>query len=169
MDQLDQVRVKSGLGHGFDNISSGQIVSSQVNFWSDQIDTCHNMLFGYWFFPPSYIFLIWHFCFVSDRIGYTSVYGELPEYDMKRDDISEIPFMPSERPWETIFTGSSHNLPPLTKLCSTFLESLLEKRSTVTEWKIWSYSITREFYDPHQSKTFIQVLICSDKSSLKYF
>ncbi|KAL0911088.1 hypothetical protein M5K25_019200 [Dendrobium thyrsiflorum] len=67
----------------------------------------------------------------SEYIGYTSIYGELPEFDMKQgDSISEIPFMPSERPWETIFTGSSHNLPPLTKLCSTFLESLLERRTT---------------------------------------
>ncbi|KAF4391179.1 hypothetical protein G4B88_016489 [Cannabis sativa] len=42
------------------------------------------------------------------------------------------PHRPSERPWETIFSGSSHDLPPLTKLCSPFLESLLERRTTTS-------------------------------------
>ncbi|KAF4396010.1 hypothetical protein G4B88_020647 [Cannabis sativa] len=42
------------------------------------------------------------------------------------------PSRPSERPWETIFSGSSHDLPPLTKLCSPFLESLLERRTTTS-------------------------------------
>ncbi|KAG0483772.1 hypothetical protein HPP92_011856 [Vanilla planifolia] len=66
-----------------------------------------------------------------ERTGYVSIYGELPEFDIKRKKVSEIPFVPSERPWETIFSGSSHILPPLNKLCSTFFESLLEKRPTV--------------------------------------
>lgn len=66
----------------------------------------------------------------SGLTGYTSVYGGLPEFDMKKGNVSDIPFMPTERPWETIFSGSSHVLPPLTKLCSTFLESLLERRPT---------------------------------------
>ncbi|KAJ6795087.1 WD repeat-containing protein 75 [Iris pallida] len=60
--------------------------------------------------------------------GYASLYGELHEFDKKRKQIAEIPFVPSERPWETIFSGSSHVLPPLTKLCSVFFTSLLEKR-----------------------------------------
>ncbi|XP_062202076.1 uncharacterized protein LOC133904619 [Phragmites australis] len=60
-------------------------------------------------------------------IGYASIYGELPKLELMKG-ISEIPFIPSDRPWETIFSGSSHVLPPLTKLCSTFLSSLLEKR-----------------------------------------
>lgn len=70
----------------------------------------------------------------TGNFGYSSVYGELPEFNPK---IGQTPssqtFAPSERPWETIFSGSSHALPPLTKLCSAFLESLLEKRTTVVE------------------------------------
>lgn len=69
----------------------------------------------------------------SVRIGYASIFGELPDYSLKKDHIPEIPFVPSERPWETIFSGSSHVLPPLTKLCSAFLESLLEKRPSSNE------------------------------------
>ncbi|GAV59567.1 WD40 domain-containing protein [Cephalotus follicularis] len=65
--------------------------------------------------------------------GYASLYGELPEFDPKRNTTSWVPSVSSERPWETIFSGSSHNLPPLTKLCSSFLESLLEKRTDVVE------------------------------------
>ncbi|KAK2646120.1 hypothetical protein Ddye_021315 [Dipteronia dyeriana] len=67
------------------------------------------------------------------QFGYASIYGELPEFDLKRDQMSWVPSVPSEKPWETIFSGSSHNLPPLTKLCSAFLESLLEKRTAVVE------------------------------------
>ena len=48
--------------------------------------------------------------------------------------IMQATIMPSERPWETIFNGPSHALPPLTKLCSAFLESLLEKRTASTGW-----------------------------------
>ncbi|KAK8961373.1 Guanine nucleotide-binding protein subunit beta-like protein B [Platanthera guangdongensis] len=69
----------------------------------------------------------------SGHIGYTSVYGELPQFDSKKECVPDVPFMPMERPWETIFAGSSHILPPLTKLCSTFLESLLERRPTAKE------------------------------------
>lgn len=64
------------------------------------------------------------------RLGYTSIYGELPEFNPKK--ITEASILPSERPWETIFSGPSHALPPLTKLCSAFLESLLEKRTSTT-------------------------------------
>lgn len=67
------------------------------------------------------------------RFGYESIYGELPEFDLKKDQIPEIPFAPSDRPWETIFSGPSHVLPPLTKLCSTFLESILERNTTLKE------------------------------------
>jgi NET1-associated nuclear protein 1 (U3 small nucleolar RNA-associated protein 17) len=72
------------------------------------------------------------FCVVAARIGYASIYGELPKLELKKE-VSDIPFIPSERPWETIFTGSSHVLPPLTKLCSAFLASLLEKRPVSDE------------------------------------
>lgn len=67
------------------------------------------------------------------QFGYASIYGQLSEFDMKSTQTPWVPSFPSERPWETIFTGSSHNLPPLTKLCSTFLESLLEKRTADAE------------------------------------
>ncbi|GJN35466.1 hypothetical protein PR202_gb24246 [Eleusine coracana subsp. coracana] len=60
--------------------------------------------------------------------GYASIYGELPKLESAKG-VSDIPFIPSDRPWETIFSGSSHVLPPLTKLCSTFLSSLLEKQN----------------------------------------
>jgi hypothetical protein len=72
------------------------------------------------------------FCFFPAPIGYTSIYGELPKLESVKV-VSDIPFIPSDRPWETIFSGSSHVLPPLTKLCSTFLSSLLEKRTVAIE------------------------------------
>jgi len=67
--------------------------------------------------------------FYAGKFGYASIYGELPQFDPKRKQASWVPSAPLERPWETVFSGSSHNLPPLTKLCSVFLESLLEKRT----------------------------------------
>ncbi|XP_011043947.1 PREDICTED: WD repeat-containing protein 75-like [Populus euphratica] len=69
----------------------------------------------------------------SGKFGYESIYGELPQFDPKRKQGSWVPSAPLERPWETIFSGSSHNLPPLTKLCSAFLESLFEKRTAIVE------------------------------------
>ncbi|RDX65834.1 WD repeat-containing protein 75, partial [Mucuna pruriens] len=69
----------------------------------------------------------------TGQYGYTSIYGELPKFDLKRNMASSISSAASERPWETIFSGSSHMLPPLTKLCSEFLESLLEKRTATVE------------------------------------
>ncbi|KAH9606925.1 hypothetical protein KSS87_009320 [Heliosperma pusillum] len=66
----------------------------------------------------------------SGRSGYASIFGELPQFELKTT--SHAPIIPSERPWETIFSGPSHALPPLTKLCSDFLESLLEKRTSAT-------------------------------------
>lgn len=69
----------------------------------------------------------------TGKFGYASIYGELPELDLKRNQTLSIRSAPSERPWETIFSGSSHNLPPLTRLCSAFLESLMEKRTAVVE------------------------------------
>ncbi|RLN00886.1 WD repeat-containing protein 75 [Panicum miliaceum] len=65
-------------------------------------------------------------------IGYASIYGELPKLESKKE-VSDVPFIPSDRPWETIFSGSSHVLPPLTKLCSAFLSSVLEKRPVANE------------------------------------
>ncbi|CAD6269264.1 unnamed protein product [Miscanthus lutarioriparius] len=65
-------------------------------------------------------------------IGYASIYGELQKLESKKE-VSGVPFIPSDRPWETIFSGSSHVLPPLTKLCSAFLSSLLEKRPVGNE------------------------------------
>lgn len=65
------------------------------------------------------------------------MYGELPELKMRRKaieaSVAESVMGVSERPWETIFSGPSHSLPPLTKLCSAFLESLMEKRSGMVE------------------------------------
>ncbi|OMO51290.1 hypothetical protein COLO4_37741 [Corchorus olitorius] len=69
----------------------------------------------------------------AGQFGYASIYGDLPDFDMNRTPNSWVPSFPSERPWETIFSGSSHALPPLTKLCSAFLESLLEKRTAAVE------------------------------------
>ncbi|XP_065873775.1 uncharacterized protein [Euphorbia lathyris] len=66
----------------------------------------------------------------SGKFGYASMYGDLPVIELKK---CETPWVASERLWESIFSGSSHNLPPLTKLCSAFLESLMEKRTTVPE------------------------------------
>ncbi|XP_066358798.1 LOW QUALITY PROTEIN: uncharacterized protein [Miscanthus floridulus] len=65
-------------------------------------------------------------------IGYASIYGDLKKLESKKE-VSDVPFIPSDRPWETIFSGSSHVLPPLTKLCSAFLSSLLEKRPVGNE------------------------------------
>ncbi|KAF3452775.1 hypothetical protein FNV43_RR03208 [Rhamnella rubrinervis] len=69
----------------------------------------------------------------TGQFGYASIYGELPEFELKKNQSLLGPSGPSERPWETLFSGSSHNLPPLTKLCSAFLESLLEKRTAIVE------------------------------------
>ncbi|VVB15161.1 unnamed protein product [Arabis nemorensis] len=69
-------------------------------------------------------------------VGYTSLYGQLPDYEKKRMEDSEslvTPFASSERPWETIFSGSTLNFPPLEKLCAEFFESLMEKRASVVE------------------------------------
>ncbi|KAM5553835.1 hypothetical protein ABKV19_025857 [Rosa sericea] len=67
------------------------------------------------------------------QYGYASIYGELPQFEMKRDQTLLAPYAPSQRPWETIFSGSSHNLLPLPKLCLEFMESLLERRTTTVE------------------------------------
>ncbi|XP_057983859.1 uncharacterized protein LOC131168447 [Malania oleifera] len=69
----------------------------------------------------------------TGEFGYASIYGALPEFDKKRSQAPTVPRVPAERPWETLFSGSSHNLPPLPKLCSAFLESLLEKRTALVE------------------------------------
>ncbi|KAF9604761.1 hypothetical protein IFM89_010263 [Coptis chinensis] len=69
----------------------------------------------------------------TGKYGYTSIYGELPQFHIEKEQTQSVPFVPSERPWETIFSGSSHVLPPLTKLCSVFLESLLEKLPTIQD------------------------------------
>ena len=75
---------------------------------------------------------------LAGKFGYASIYGALPEFDAKRNQTELAPLLPSEKPWETIFCGSSHNLPPITKLCSAFLESLLEKRTPViSDWTTW--------------------------------
>ncbi|XP_057726673.1 uncharacterized protein LOC130942019 [Arachis stenosperma] len=69
----------------------------------------------------------------TGQFGYSSIYGELPKFDLQKDKAASVMSTASERPWETIFTGSTHMLPPLTKLCSVFLESLLEKRTALAE------------------------------------
>ncbi|KAL3820938.1 hypothetical protein ACJIZ3_006843 [Penstemon smallii] len=68
----------------------------------------------------------------TERFGYSSIYGELPEFKLKIDQ-ALISSMPSEKSWRTIFSGPSHTLPPLPKLCSDYLESLLERRTAVVE------------------------------------
>lgn len=70
-----------------------------------------------------------NFFFLAGQIGYASFYGELPEFDLKRNQTPWVPFVSSDKTWDTIFSGSLHNLPPLTKLCSV----LLEKRSVIQE------------------------------------
>ncbi|XP_058102823.1 uncharacterized protein LOC131246570 isoform X2 [Magnolia sinica] len=69
----------------------------------------------------------------TGQFGYASIYGELPEFEAKKDHVPPAPFVPSDKPWETIFSGSSHVLPPLTKLCSAFLASLLEKKPSIQQ------------------------------------
>ncbi|KAK1433946.1 hypothetical protein QVD17_10864 [Tagetes erecta] len=65
----------------------------------------------------------------TGQSGYASIYGKLPEFKLETIEARAEAVTPSERPWETIFSGPSHSLPPLTKLCSAFLESFLEKRT----------------------------------------
>ncbi|KAL8230509.1 hypothetical protein R6Q57_000287 [Mikania cordata] len=68
----------------------------------------------------------------TGQIGYASIYGKLPEFKPEAIAARAEAVTPLERPWETIFNGPSHSLPPLTKLCSAFLESFLEKRTGTT-------------------------------------
>ncbi|KAF4396024.1 hypothetical protein G4B88_020661 [Cannabis sativa] len=46
----------------------------------------------------------------TEQLGYASVYGELPEFELKSKDDelweATAPSRPSERPWESIFSGS---------------------------------------------------------------
>ncbi|KAL9662756.1 hypothetical protein QQ045_027590 [Rhodiola kirilowii] len=66
--------------------------------------------------------------------GYTSIYGELPESNpTKAGESPPAPLRITGNSWETIFSGSSHALPSLVKLCPIFLESLLEKRTVPLE------------------------------------
>ncbi|KAL6567645.1 hypothetical protein OROGR_001313 [Orobanche gracilis] len=67
----------------------------------------------------------------TERFGYTSIYGELPEFSLKAD--KTVVSLSSEITSKTIFSGPSHTLPPLPKLCCDFLESLLERRSAVAQ------------------------------------
>lgn len=67
--------------------------------------------------------------FMIGQSGYASIYGKLPEFKLEAIEARAEAVTPSERSWETIFSGPSHSLPPLTKLCSAFLESFLEKRT----------------------------------------
>ncbi|XP_068641627.1 uncharacterized protein [Aristolochia californica] len=69
----------------------------------------------------------------AGQFGYGSIYGELPKFSTKADLTSSPIFVPRDKPWETIFSGSSHVLPPLSKLCFALLESLLEKRPNTEE------------------------------------
>ncbi|XP_076898013.1 uncharacterized protein LOC143551471 [Bidens hawaiensis] len=66
----------------------------------------------------------------TGQAGYASLYGNLLESKLPAIEASaDAVVAPLERPWETIFSGPSHSLPPLTKLCSAFLDSFLEKRN----------------------------------------
>ncbi|XP_027172674.1 WD repeat-containing protein 75 isoform X1 [Coffea eugenioides] len=69
----------------------------------------------------------------AGRYGYTSIYGKLPEFNIERERSASIATAASERSWEMILDGPSHNLPPFTTLCSAFLESLLERRTATVE------------------------------------
>ena len=44
----------------------------------------------------------------NGQFGYTSIHGELPKFDLKRNKTSSVYSAASNRPWETIFSGSSH-------------------------------------------------------------
>ncbi|CAI9787909.1 unnamed protein product [Fraxinus pennsylvanica] len=68
----------------------------------------------------------------KEKIGYASIYGELTEFSVEKDQ-THIPHIPYEKNWETLFSGPSHKLAPLTKLCLDFLESSLERRSVTVE------------------------------------
>ncbi|KAL3508279.1 hypothetical protein ACH5RR_027680 [Cinchona calisaya] len=70
---------------------------------------------------------------IAGRFGYASIYGKLSEFKLERDRTASIASATSERSWEMILDGPSHNLPPLTKLCSAFLESLLERRTATVD------------------------------------
>ncbi|XP_031500790.1 uncharacterized protein LOC116264611 [Nymphaea colorata] len=61
--------------------------------------------------------------------GYESIYGKLPPVDSEKPRLDSVPFMPSDKPWERLFDGPSHILPPLPKLCPKFLASLLQRRT----------------------------------------
>ncbi|KAL6546997.1 hypothetical protein OROMI_022718 [Orobanche minor] len=69
----------------------------------------------------------------TEKFGYASIYGELPEFNLKSDNTPFPSVPPSEITSKTIFSGPSHSLPPLPKLCCDFLESLLERRSAVAQ------------------------------------
>ena len=114
---------------------------TKVNEKLDLIGPCLEFCYGYNLCSScslslSQLFWSLLYIFITGQVGYASIYGELPEF--KRNQISLVPSVPSERPWETIFSGSSHNLPPLTKLCAAFLESLMEKRTAAVEWFLTS-------------------------------
>lgn len=69
----------------------------------------------------------------TGQYGYASLYGKLPEFNLKKNSISLISSAPSEKQWGAIFPYSTHTLPQLDKLCSEFLESLTEKRTAAAE------------------------------------
>nr|GMD34689.1 WD repeat-containing protein 75 [Ipomoea batatas]GME03454.1 WD repeat-containing protein 75 [Ipomoea batatas] len=66
------------------------------------------------------------------KSGYASMYGELPEFHQNPNQTSAATSVPSGRPWETLCSGPSYAL-PLSKLCSKFLETFMEKRMTPVE------------------------------------
>ncbi|CAI9755136.1 unnamed protein product [Fraxinus pennsylvanica] len=68
----------------------------------------------------------------KEKIGYASIYGELAELSEEKNQ-TRIPYIQYEKNWETIFSGPSHKLAPLTKLCLDFLDSSLERRAVTVE------------------------------------
>ncbi|KAL4200523.1 hypothetical protein AMTRI_Chr02g253980 [Amborella trichopoda] len=68
----------------------------------------------------------------EEPFGYKAMYGKLPDSTDKRENLETVAFELTDKPWETLFSGSSHVLPPLSKLCHVFLASLLEKKKEVT-------------------------------------
>ncbi|XP_078428741.1 transducin/WD40 repeat-like superfamily protein isoform X2 [Wolffia australiana] len=83
----------------------------------------------------------------AESYGYASIYGELPEFKHGEKIMPMISSIPSDSPWESIFNGPSHALPPLTKLCSTFLASLLQKNTDRDDRSVVDADVTNHLME----------------------
>uniref|UniRef100_A0A0D6QW70 WD repeat-containing protein 75 second beta-propeller domain-containing protein n=1 Tax=Araucaria cunninghamii TaxID=56994 RepID=A0A0D6QW70_ARACU len=66
--------------------------------------------------------------------GYRTMFGNIPAQELNIDKSSHMANQnviraPTSHPWDSIFSGPSHVLPPLARVGAAFLESMLEKRS----------------------------------------